>query len=54
MNKTKIENVFYATKNKVVCDGGSDAGHPMVYLTFGDKKVIICPYCSRKYVLKKK
>lgn len=36
----------------VACDGtGPGSGHPRVYLTFGDKREITCPYCSRTYVL---
>ena len=34
------------------CDGGGGPlGHPAVYLTFGDKAEIVCPYCSRTFVL---
>jgi|TARA_B100001540_G_C15528983_1_gene515985 uncharacterized Zn-finger protein len=55
MNKNKsLGNIIYTSKEKVGCDGGTDFGHPLVYLTFGNKKTIVCPYCSRKYVLKKK
>ena len=36
----------------VGCDGGGgDMGHPMVYLKIGDKGEIVCPYCSRHFVL---
>ena len=36
----------------VGCDGGGGAlGHPMVYLKIGDEGEIVCPYCSRHYVL---
>ncbi|NKD55068.1 MULTISPECIES: zinc-finger domain-containing protein [unclassified Haematospirillum] len=36
------------------CDGGSPAqGHPRVYLHLDpDSHDIVCPYCSRKFVLK--
>ncbi len=54
MNNKILDDVVYTTKDKIGCDGGTDAGHPLVYLTFGNKKVIVCPYCSKKYVLKKK
>lgn len=41
-----------ATEDPVVaCDGGP-MGHPRVYLAFGDKDEIDCPYCGRRYVLK--
>jgi len=36
----------------VACDGGAGAlGHPRVFLRIQDRDVI-CPYCSRRYVLK--
>ncbi len=40
---------------QVACDGGNGAlGHPRVYLHVdtdkGDR--VVCPYCSRTYVLK--
>lgn len=36
----------------VACDGnGPGFGHPRVFLNFGDKREITCPYCSRTYVL---
>ena len=35
----------------VACDGGDGAlGHPRVFL-YIDKKSVLCPYCSRLYVL---
>ena len=36
----------------VACDGGGGAlGHPRVFLKIGDEREIVCPYCSRRYVL---
>ena len=36
----------------VACDGGGGAlGHPRVFLRIGDEREIVCPYCSRRYVL---
>lgn len=36
----------------VACDGSGPAlGHPRIFLTFGDSREIVCPYCSRHYVL---
>ena len=36
----------------VSCDGSGGAlGHPAVYLHIGDENEIICPYCSRRFVL---
>ena len=42
MNKNKsLGNIIYTSKEKVGCDGGTDFGHPLVYLTFGNKKTIV-------------
>ena len=36
----------------VGCDGGGGySGHPMVYLKIGEDGDIVCPYCSRHFVL---
>ena len=36
----------------VACDGGGGAlGHPRVYLRIGEAGEIVCPYCSRRFVL---
>ncbi len=36
----------------VACDGGNGAlGHPRVFLTFGAERQLVCPYCSRTFVL---
>jgi len=38
----------------VVCDGGDGVlGHPKVYLDMGKETKIICPYCSKLFVLDK-
>jgi len=35
------------------CDGGGGAlGHPRIYLTIGQRGEVVCPYCSRRFVLK--
>ena len=39
---------------KVACDGGKGAlGHPRVYLNMEGKGQIDCPYCGRRFVLKR-
>lgn len=43
------------SQSEVTCDGGNGAlGHPRVYLHIdhddGDK--VVCPYCSRTFVLR--
>ena len=41
-------------KTTVACDGGDGPlGHPNVYLKIGDEREIVCPYCSRRYILDK-
>lgn len=45
---------IYVQSQEVACDGGGGAlGHPKVYLHIDtDKGNIMCPYCSRTYVIK--
>ncbi len=39
------------TETTVACDGGGGGlGHPRVFLTLVEGRVV-CPYCSRTYVL---
>ncbi len=47
--------IIEVKEKEVACDGGKGAlGHPKVYLTFPkNNNSIVCPYCSRKYILKK-
>ncbi len=49
----KIDDVAISTKNqRVSCNGGGGPlGHPQVWLTLGTGGEVICPYCSRRYVL---
>jgi uncharacterized Zn-finger protein len=35
----------------VACDGGTELGHPVVYLNLGAKGETECPYCGRRFVL---
>ena len=36
----------------VGCDGGGGAlGHPLVYLRIEPEGDVVCPYCSRRFVL---
>jgi uncharacterized Zn-finger protein len=42
---------FQVSDRTVACDGGDGAlGHPRVYL-YIEGQSVICPYCSRHYVL---
>jgi uncharacterized Zn-finger protein len=37
----------------IACNGGGGAlGHPNVYLHMDDDDRIVCPYCSRTFVLR--
>ena len=37
---------------KVSCDGGGGVlGHPKIYLDMGKENQIICPYCSKIFIL---
>jgi uncharacterized Zn-finger protein len=41
-----------ANDRTVACDGGAAAlGHPRIFMTI-EKDRVMCPYCSRIYVLK--
>ncbi|CAA7623430.1 zinc-finger domain-containing protein [Magnetospirillum sp. UT-4] len=36
----------------IACDGGNGGlGHPRVYLNVGAEGSVVCPYCSRRFVL---
>ena len=52
MDSTEIERPVIVETRSVSCDGGNgSAGHPNVYLNIGDDGQIVCPYCSRTFVL---
>ncbi len=52
MDSTEIEQPIIAETSSVSCDGGGGAdGHPNVYLEIGDEGQVVCPYCSRIFVL---
>jgi uncharacterized Zn-finger protein len=49
---TAATEIISVDSRTVACDGGEGAlGHPRVYLHIADKQVV-CPYCSRLYLLK--
>jgi uncharacterized Zn-finger protein len=51
---TEALEIVEAEQPVVRCDGGGGPlGHPAVYLNMGDKGEIVCPYCSRHFVLKR-
>ena len=48
----KNKELHSVSSSSVVCDGGGGAlGHPKIYLDMGKEKKIICPYCSKLFVL---
>lgn len=48
----KFANTFYVQEQQVGCDGGNGAlGHPLVFLEVEDNGGVICPYCSRKFLM---
>lgn len=46
--------IIHVDALEVACDGGGGPlGHPKVYLRIDpEKRDILCPYCSRLYVLR--
>jgi uncharacterized Zn-finger protein len=52
-NPIPIDDEAYIVSDPVVgCDGGGGAlGHPLVYLRIESDGQVICPYCSRRFVL---
>lgn len=49
----KIENSETVLNKKVSCNGGGGViGHPKVFLDMGKDSQILCPYCSKQFILK--
>ena len=45
--------VIEVDKRRVACDGGGGTlGHPKIYLEMGAANEVVCPYCSRRFILK--
>jgi len=50
-NLVQPTEIIHVNCRTVACDGGDGAlGHPRVFLRIPDEQVM-CPYCSRLYVL---
>lgn len=46
------ETAIVVESRVVNCDGGGGPlGHPSVYLHIGEEGEVVCPYCSRRFVL---
>ena len=58
MNSPEIKSeqnkdVEYVYPKKLSCAGvEGPLGHPKVYLDMGDDNQIVCPYCSKLFILK--
>ena len=52
MDTTAAQEKIEVRTPTVGCDGGGGPlGHPLVYLKIGAAGEIVCPYCSRHFVL---
>ena len=51
MDRTGVEQSIVVTSKSVSCAGGGSTGHPNVYLKIGDDRKVVCPYCSRVFIL---
>lgn len=50
IDEPEIEIVDHS---RVSCDGGGGAlGHPKVFLQMGPDRMVECPYCDKRFVLK--
>ncbi len=48
----KTKDTVVVEAPAVACEGeGGPLGHPRVYLRIGPAREIVCPYCSRRFVL---
>ena len=48
----KDQDTIVVATPAVACEGdGGALGHPRVYLRIGPAREIVCPYCSRRFVL---
>jgi len=46
------DEIVMVTSPVVGCDGGGGPlGHPLVYLRIEREGEVVCPYCSRRFVL---
>ena len=51
-SSTEDEDTFIVDSLVVSCDGGGGPlGHPKVFLHIDESGEVVCPYCSRRYVL---
>lgn len=49
---SKDKDAIVVSAPAVACEGeGGPLGHPRVFLRIGPAREIVCPYCSRRFVL---
>ena len=47
-----LDQFIEVTEKTISCDGGEgSAGHPKVYFSMENNYKVLCPYCSREFVL---
>jgi len=51
MDASDLDRPISVTDKRVYCDGGGALGHPGVYLNIEANGQVVCPYCSRTFVL---
>lgn len=52
METDDLEKPIMAASATIACDGGGGPlGHPRVFLTMDEGGRVVCPYCSRIFVL---
>jgi uncharacterized Zn-finger protein len=51
MDASELDRPISVTDKRVYCDGGGSLGHPGVYLNIESNGQVVCPYCSRTFVL---
>ncbi|MBL0941671.1 MAG: zinc-finger domain-containing protein [Alphaproteobacteria bacterium] len=48
-----MTNILYVEQNQVSCEGtGISDGHPRIFLKLEPSNQVVCPYCSRQFILK--
>ena len=59
MESDKVNNppeppeIVEADSEVVSCDGGGVLGHPRVWLNMEGRGEVDCPYCDRRFVLRR-
>ncbi len=53
IKKLQNKDAEYVTSKKISCIGvEGPLGHPKIYLDMGDNSQVVCPYCSKLFILK--